>query len=289
MQAINNCWLTMITSIKKYDLAVAYRIYPKISKEPFFDFNSKLELAELSLHSFREATNTLQIKIWALLDDCPPNYKELFLKYFPKGDLEFIILKGEGNRNTFHRQIEILCTQKDSDLVYFAEDDYLYMPGQSSLLTGFLHENPGAFVSPYDHSDNYSYEINQRGNSIKLFNNHHFRTANSTCLTFMTSCQTLQRTRKVFESYSDGNHDASLWFSLTKPNFIYPLWHLRQMFCDRFVMSLAARAWRYCSVQILAGKKRQLWVPIPSIATHLDKPFVAPAVDWAKIKSELEM
>ena len=127
----------MVTSIQKYDLAVAYRIYPKISKEPFFDFNSKLELAELSLHSFREATNTLQIKIWALLDDCPPNYKELFLKYFPKGDLEFIILKGEGNRNTFHRQIEILCTQKDSDLVYFAEDDYLYMPGQFSLLTGF--------------------------------------------------------------------------------------------------------------------------------------------------------
>ncbi len=278
----------MVTSLKKYDLAVAYRIYPKISKEPFFSFKNKLELADLCLHSFREATNTLRVKIWALLDDCPREYQDLFLKYFPKEDLELTILAGEGNRNTFRRQIEILSAQKDSDLVYFAEDDYLYLPGQFSLLTDFLHENPGTFVSPYDHSDNYRYEFNHRGNSIKLFKNHHFRTANSTCLTFMTSCQTLQRTRHIFESFSNGNHDASLWFSLTKPSFIYPLWHLRHIFQDRFVLSLSVKAWWYCLFQILAGKQRQLWVPVPCIATHLDKPFVAPAVDWEKVKSELE-
>lgn len=278
----------MIKSPKKYDLAVAYRVYPKISKEPFFQFKDKLELVELSLHSFQESTKKMHAKIWVLLDNCPHEYIDLFEKYFPKEDLEFIILAGEGNRRTFRRQIEILCAQGVSDIVYFAEDDYLYLPGQFSLLTDFVKENPNSFVTPYDHLDNYYYDFYQSGNSIKLFNNHHFRTTYSTCLTFMTSRQTLLMTRKIFESYSDGNHDASLWFSITKPPFIFPFWNLRNIFNNRFILPLAAKAWWYCLYQIVAGKKRQLWVPIPSIATHLDKPFVAPAVDWTKIKDGLK-
>lgn len=279
----------MIKVLKKYDLAVAYRVYPKISKEPFFSFKNKLELVDLSLHSFKKATNTLHVKMWVLLDNCPNEYRELFLKYFPNQDLEFLTLSGEGNQKTFRRQIEILCAQNVSEIVYFAEDDYLYLPGQFSLLTDFMQQNPNTFVTPYDHNDNYSHDIYQRGNSIKLFNDHHFRTAYSTCLTFMTSRQTLLKTRKIFESYSNGNHDASLWFSITKPPFIYPLWNLRHLFNNRFIMPFVAKAWLYCSYQIIAGKQWQLWVPIPCIATHLDKPFIAPVVDWTKVKEKLEV
>jgi hypothetical protein len=58
----------------RFDLAVAYRVYPGISKEPAVHADDKLRLAELCLRSFKEALGTLRVKVWALLDGCPPEY-----------------------------------------------------------------------------------------------------------------------------------------------------------------------------------------------------------------------
>src|ERR1700731_1686715 len=60
-----------------YDLVVAYRIYPMFSKLgqglPFGD--DKLRLAEVCLRSFRDSLGSLRVKIWAILDGCPQEYR----------------------------------------------------------------------------------------------------------------------------------------------------------------------------------------------------------------------
>src|SRR5438270_8704113 len=89
---------------KKYDVAIAYRIYPKVAKPalglPFSD--DKYRLAEVCLESFRRSLGNLQAKIWVLLDGCPPHYTDLFRKYFDPEDLTLIPLQGVGNYQTFN-------------------------------------------------------------------------------------------------------------------------------------------------------------------------------------------
>ena len=60
---------------RTYDLVVAYRIFPKVSKSPPIFQNNKYKLAHLCLKSFKESLGSLKVKIYALLDNCPPNMK----------------------------------------------------------------------------------------------------------------------------------------------------------------------------------------------------------------------
>jgi hypothetical protein len=53
------------------DLAVAYRIYPRVSKSHAFFSADKFRLSKMCLDSFRGALGGLRVKVWALLDGCP--------------------------------------------------------------------------------------------------------------------------------------------------------------------------------------------------------------------------
>src|SRR5882762_842952 len=139
-----------------YDLAVAYRIYPKVSDaSPLFPYgDNKYRLSELCLESFKNTLNGLRVKMWVLLDGCPSEYAALFRKYFSPDDLILIDLDRVGNEGTFSRQLKILLTQLDSEVVYFAEDDYFYVPSQLHRMIDFLKAQKDVhFVSPYDHLD----------------------------------------------------------------------------------------------------------------------------------------
>ena len=128
--------------MSKYDVVVAYRIYPKVSKIPLVFRDSKYDLAKLCLKSFKKSIGTLKVKVIALLDNCPPEYESLFTKYFKVEDLELIKLDGIGNSETFKLQMQILLEQDYSQFIYFAEDDYFYLPGQFEKMVNFIKENP---------------------------------------------------------------------------------------------------------------------------------------------------
>src|ERR1700739_4266701 len=120
----------------RYDVAVAYRIYPKVAKPPqslpFGD--DKLRQAEICLRSFRNSLGSLRVKLWAILDGCPQEYRTLFQRYFAPEDLVLVEVNGIGNRATYAKQLEILLSQCDAEYVYFAEDDYLYLPDEFSRM-----------------------------------------------------------------------------------------------------------------------------------------------------------
>jgi hypothetical protein len=272
-----------MTSPAKYDLAVAYRIYPRVSA-PALDLrlgDDKYRLSEMCLRSFKESLGSLRVKMWAILDGCPPEYEGLFRKYFDDSQLVVLKLEGVGNKRTFATQIELLLDQPDADLVYFAEDDYFYLAHQFSSMIEFLRSDPGVhFLSPFDHLDCYRLALHQTPKWIKIYAGRHWRTASSTCLTFLTRKVTLARHQAVFQSYVRGNFDCSLWLSLTKERVYNPLFLIRSLLGDRFEWKIIVKAWLHCWRQILLGKKLKLWVPIPAIATHLDKRSLSPGVDW---------
>ncbi len=268
---------------KKYDLAVAYRIYPGVSKVPAAHSDNKFALSELCLRSFRESLGSLKIKMWVLLDNCPTEYEELFLKYFPAEDLELIRLDGIGNNETFRMQVDILLNQKDSDYVYFAEDDYYYLPGTFEEFFNFFRDNKADFATPYDHLDLYTMKIHDYKSRIITYGARHWRDVSSTCMTFMATRQSLAEARKVFLSYSRRNDDYSLWLSLTKINVFNPVLYLKYMLKGGSVFRSLLKAWYFCWRQIMFGKKFTLWSPMPTIGTHMESKCLSPGYKWDEI------
>ncbi|MBI3258892.1 MAG: glycosyltransferase family 2 protein [Ignavibacteriae bacterium] len=270
-----------MTNEREYDIAVAYRIYPGISKKPEIFPNDKWKLSELCLRSFRDSLGTLRAKVFVILDRCPPEYKNLFLKYFSDKDVIFIEQDGIGNARTFALQIQLLLEQTESEYIYFAEDDYFYLPDQFKSAIGFLKEYNAEFVTLYDHSDSYSLEIHNHLEKIVVSQGKHWRTTGSTCLSFLTTKSVLRETKSVFATYSKKNYDASIWFVLTKRNVFNPvkiIASLREM----QMFKIYGKAWFFCFGAILFGKKRTLWNPIPSGCTHIESGGLAPTIDWQK-------
>ena len=73
-----------------HDLAVCYRIYPGLSGEPAFGLTDKLTMVRLNLQSFKAALGGLKVKLWVILDNCPPAYRALVTALFADTDLEII-------------------------------------------------------------------------------------------------------------------------------------------------------------------------------------------------------
>jgi Glycosyl transferase family 2 len=274
--------MTMATS-PKYDLAICYRIYPGLSGNPIFGFKEKLALLRLNLETFRESLGNLRVKIWVLLDNCTPPYAELLKKIFPETDMEVIRLAGEGNGATFRRQVDILSAQTDSDLVYFAEDDYLYLPGSLQRTVEFMVANPDAdFATLYGHPDS-SNKFTHRFRSEEIArDNTRWRKVVSTCLTFMARKQALVESTGVFKTFSQ-NPDLAIWMALTKIRVCNPWSWVRSIGDGLFFSASHALAWRYAGYQILFGKRRTLWSPMPTLATHMETNGLAPGVDWQGI------
>lgn len=272
----------------KYDLAVAYRIYPKVSKIPFIYPNDKLKLAEVGVRTFKNSLGKLNAKVFFLLDNCPVEYEQMIRTYFTEENADIVRYHGIGNILTFGEQINILLKQKYSDIVFFAEDDYVYRDKLlESAVSLFRHNKSVHFVTPYDHLDSYILPIHTHNKYNIIINEGlHWRTAASTCLTFLTTKEILSETKQTFESYCQGNWDSSLWFSLTKYNVFDFRMALSFLFKDRFLFKVITLSWIKGWKQILIGRKYKLWQPIPSIGTHMEHVSLAPNVDWRDIADE---
>ena len=260
------------------DLAVAYRIYPGISKTPAFFSGDKFKLSELCLRSFKRALGPLRVKLWALLDGCPPEYELLFRDVFANDQLEIIALDKVGNLATFGLQLRLLTQQSEAPYVYFAEDDYFYLDDALSKMLSFLRGNQDAdFVSTYDHPDSYYTSSRFERHSVRPFGDRYWRTASSTCLTFLTSRDNLIRTQSIFDTYTHGSMDCPIWLALTqKLGLADPRvhWH------DQFRRRTWAKTWLWGYRRILFHRAQRLWVPLPALGTHIESSCLSPLVDW---------
>lgn len=267
----------------KYDLAVAYRVCPRVSPSatgvPFA--GDKYRLASICLKSFIRSVTGLRVKVWALLDGCPAEYETLFRDNVNSSDLVLMPFNSIGNRATFGKQIDVLLQQQDADLVYFAEDDYFYLPNQFAAMHEFLIAHPDAdFITPIDHMDSYTLELHRKPEWIRIGASRHWRTISSSCLTFLTRKTTLAQCASTLRTYLKRNDDCAIWLSLTKGHVSNPVHVVHYVAKGVFGWKSMLKAWLYGGWQILFGRKVTLWAPIPAVATHLAPSTLSPNRDW---------
>ncbi len=267
--------------MSKYDIAIVYRIYPEVSKVPPIFSDDKFKLSELCLSSFREALNGINFKLYVILDHCPGSYKNLFEKYFSDDEVEYYEIPHTGNAGTFGMQMDILLEQDEAEIVYFAEDDYFYLPDAFRKMLDFMNSDVKPdFVTPFDHLDYYRLKLHDYNYKTLASAGHQWREAATTCMTFMTRKSTLAATEKVFRTYTKNNYDASLWMSLTKINVSNPLYLSKIMSEGNLYTRILVKLFSQGFMQLVLGKKYRLFAPKPSLATHMDSVCLAPDIDW---------
>jgi hypothetical protein len=270
--------------MSRYDVVIAYRICPKLGRGAFkLSGWDKLKLSEVCLRSFLDSLSNVDFKIYAILDGCPPQYDALFRDLIPSDNLEILHFPGIGNHATFIEQIKILLNQNESEIVYFAEDDYFYDKGFDEMIELIRNRRNVDFVTPYDHPDYYQDKTDPRKPAflVKLhdykskiiFEKRHWRTVSSTCCTFLTTKTTLKKTAQYFRLYPKLG-DYGMWLTLTKMG-------LRATLVRKPL--LTAKIYAYALKRMLIGRPYKLWAPIPSIATHMVELYLAPGIDWASL------
>lgn len=251
-----------------YDLAIAYRVYPGISKTPIIHGDDKLALTRFGLESLQLALSGVNARLLAILDGCPDTYEHLIDELFPGPGTTITHAGGVGNFATFGMQAQWLLEQEASDTVFFAEDDYYYRPGTFTSMLDFLHSGDDIdFITPYEHPDYYRRAMHRYRKQPREYDGHAWQKVSSTCLTFMTSRQTLRSTWPVFESYCRGVRDSSVWTALTR----FPP-HPSNA-------GVFLKALRFLPRQVLLGPGYKLWCPTPGFATHLESAHIAPGFE----------
>jgi len=148
-------------------------------------------------------------------------------------------------------------TFRDDDVVYLAEDDYVYTPDAPGILAEGIAISD--YVSGYDHPDKYV-NHNEGGPNpfiqdggevtrVLLTANHHWKHTNSCCMTFACKVKTLKADWDVYMKYCSGTHP-----------------HDFPMFCE-----------------LVQQRGRRLISAIPGVSTHGETQWLSPLVDWAEI------
>jgi len=142
---------------------------------------------------------------------------------------------------------------KNNDIVYFAEDDYIYKKNAPMIIEEGL--NIGHYVSGYDHLDKY---VNAKdgGNPfieyggeitrVTLTKNSHWKITNSCCLTFGTKIKYLKEDLNLFLKHGPTTNDFQLFLDLKNI------------------------------------KNKTLISPIPGVSTHGETYYMSPLINWEK-------
>jgi hypothetical protein len=272
--------------MKDYDLAISFRAYPGISKQPIGEFKSKLEMFQVNLFSLLKALDGLKAYFHLILDGCDESFADFARKLIPEQDLEIVFTQKIGNEKTFLLQMDWLLNQPYAENIFFAEDDYVYQAGSFKSILNLL-ENPDNkvdFVSPHNHGDYYNSRLQQiLGSRLLYKEGKQWHLSASTCLTFFSKRQVLRETQAVFKTYERGNLDFTIFMALTMPGkFILPP---ALLLTNSFFMKCLLKAWWMSGRQIISGKSYRLAVPIEAAGTHLQFDEIGPGVNWTELIS----
>lgn len=276
-------------------LTIAHRVCPALSTTAI-GYASKLDMVKATSESLATALIHFDqpVNLHIILDGCPPGYKAIFENSFQNASNVHVHITETpsiGNNATFGKQVAILLSEKEARCIYFSEDDYLYKPYAFSAMAEMLEKDGVDFVTPLDHPDRYKgMAFENETSPISHTTFCHWRQAPSTCLTFMTTPGVLRETRWVFDAYTRGTMDSSMWLAATKQKIFAPQAligpGLRYLCGQNVPYPRLAQlcAWKWFGIKLLTTRKYTLWSPLPSLATHLSCECVPPCTsldkDW---------
>lgn len=121
-----------------------------------------------------------------------------------------------GNAGSLMYAIELAIKEgKDSDELYFVEDDYLHLDKAYELIREGL--GIADYVTVYDHPDKYTklYDYGEVSKVVKTKSSH-WRYTISTCMTFATTVAKLKEDLEVWKKHTTGfhPHDHSIFTDL---------------------------------------------------------------------------
>lgn len=236
------------------ELFVVYRStgsdrFPR--RPPYFD---KLVCLKSFLLSFRHVKGRGRI---LFLNDGPvPEERVALMRRWGS----VVELPGLGNAPSFRRAVASALTMPDDAIAYLAEDDYLHLePALDRMMSVFGVIRAADYVTLYDHLDRYTRTDDVHGgrSHVILAAGQHWRTVDSTCLTFGARVGRLRRDHWIVRL-------ATMPKKRPKDHLMW-----------RLIQGDRAFAWKF--------PKRMLLGPVPSLATHLDTRSLAPLVDWAAV------
>lgn len=210
---------------------------------------------------FRNLLNTIfndplahRVTLTIVYDGSVEDFTQDFIAPYyatPEFGLQLQFIKAGSDLNSFLITLGMarVSALASGDLIYVLENDYLHQHGWVSKVFG-LYESGIKFdyVSLYDHRDKYHYEM-YAGLTAKLVYSptHHWRTAPSTCASFILERQILERDYEVFSS------------GLT----------------DYYFFS-----------RLIGERGGVLLTPVPGLATHSMEGYLSPVVDWERLANE---
>lgn len=184
-----------------------------------------------------------------------------------------------GNSGSWRLAIDhAIASFSPDDAVYMVEDDYLHRPGAADALLEGLEI--ADYVTLYDHPDKYvdfvaggDNPFVRRGGEtsrVMLTNSTHWKTTNSTTMTFAFRLRTMIEDRPIWWRATRGAlpKDFAAFMILTQQPALTLL--SRGLFPKTALATLA----------MSLRSRRRLISPIPALATHAELGVLAPLVDW---------
>lgn len=172
-----------------------------------------------------------------------------------------------GNAESFWRTYQMAIKLHSNEIVYFVEDDYLHTPDAIEKLVECRKELKIAdYVTLYDHPVRYAadyrfgLDMPLKREGVYLTKQHHWRTVESTCMTFCANVETLKADKIIFERYVKNKlvpEDRELFRRLQGLNGYET---------DSYFRTVVG--------------------PVPSLATHCHAQWMAPLINWVEIAKE---
>jgi hypothetical protein len=173
-----------------------------------------------------------------------------------------------GNAVSCLQTIQYAAGMPPSDMVMLVEDDYLWLPNSLTELVLALSEFRADYVTGYDHPVRYQpdyplgADLPHWDTSIRISRGRHWRSQESTCMTFGALAGTFAADVDIFERFHNNGKGSPAD---------------RELFRELQGLSGPSRP----SAHAAPSTFRLLLGPMPSLCTHAHLPWLAPCVDWA--------
>jgi len=211
---------------------------------------------------------------------------------------EVVQLDGVGNSSSYRWALDRAYERPswaDDDLVYFAEDDYLYRPGALPALLGAATRiDAAAFLTPYDAPDYYDLDVHLR---YRAQHEHDrwdvdgvtWRAVRSTTMTFAARLGALRSVAPLHVLGTRGRYprDFDIWSGTLTYAHRYRL--ARSLpYSPRTTRVRGPRPGLAADARALIGRPPGLLIaPEAPLATHCEAPWLTPGADWAALAAGL--
>lgn len=213
---------------------------------------------------FRNLLNTIRcdpmgsrVKITIVYDGTVEDFTTDFVAGYYASEafgLGVQFIRGGSDLNSFLITLGMarMMEAPESDLIYFLENDYLHQHGWVSKVFELYDSGTQFdFVSLYDHRDKYFYPMySDLSSKLYCTASQHWRTAPSTCASFILEKRVLDRDYQIL-----GSGRTDYYFFST----------------------------------LIAEGGRVLLTPVPGLATHSMEGYLSPVVDWGRLAAEVNV